>query len=58
MEKLIVKLWKLWYSLQYRLCMVDAYLADNRGDHLARAEWLTKAMEYQREYVMCGRRLV
>jgi hypothetical protein len=55
---MLVKLWKLWYSLQYRMCMVDAYLADGRGDHLARAEWLTKAMEYQREYLMCGRRLV
>lgn len=51
-------LWKLWYSYNYRLCMVNAYLADNRCDHLARAECLTKAMVWQREYVMCGRKLV
>ena len=48
---------KCWCSYNYRMCMVDAYLADNRGDHLARARWLTKAMEWQREYVMCGRTL-
>lgn len=51
-------LWKLWCNYQYRCCMVDAYLADCRGDKFERGEWLCKALDWQREYLMAGRKLV
>jgi hypothetical protein len=51
------KFWRLWCNLNYRLCMVEAYLADNRGERVERGEWLTKAADWQREYIMCGRSL-
>ncbi len=49
---------KFWLSLNYRFCMVEAYLASNRGEVVAAAEWQSKASEWQREYLMCGRGLV
>lgn len=51
-------MWRLWYSLNYRWCMVEAYSASNRGETLVAANWQSKAGEWQREYLMCGRELV
>ena len=50
-------LWKLWYSYNYRWCMVEAYLADNRGEYMTKAQWQSAAMEWQRKYIMAGRTL-
>jgi hypothetical protein len=49
---------RLWYSLNYRHCMVESYLAYNRGEYLTKAQWESAAMEWQRKYLMCGRTLV
>lgn len=51
-------LWKMWFSLNYRHCMVEAYLASNRGESVVASNWQAKASEWQREYVMCGRSLI
>ena len=51
-------LWKCWFSLNYRLCMVEAYLASQRGESVVSSEWQAKASSWEREYQMCGRTLV
>ena len=51
-------LWKLYCSLNYRHCMVEAYLASNRGEYMTKAQWQVAASEWQREYIMAGRTLV
>lgn len=50
--------WRCWYSLNYRHCMVEAYLASNRGEWLTKAQWQSAASEWQRKYLMVGRSLV
>jgi hypothetical protein len=49
---------KLFISMNYRYCMASAYLASQRGDGVATADFLTRASEWEREYLMAGRRLV
>jgi hypothetical protein len=49
---------KCWYSLNYRMCMVEAYFAYNRGEYVTKAHWQAAASEWQRRYLMCGRKLV
>jgi hypothetical protein len=49
---------RLWISLNFRYCMSSAYLAQQRGEMLEAADFLTRASEWEREYLMCGRRLV
>ena len=49
---------KCWYSYNYRWCKVEAYLAYNRGEYVTKAQWESTAMEWQRKYLMCGRKLV
>ena len=51
-------LWKLWFSLNYRYCMSECYMAHNRGDGKAAAEFANRASHWEREYAMCGRKLV
>lgn len=49
---------RCWCSYNYRWCMVEAYLAHNRGEYVTRAQWQSTAMEWQRKYMMVGRTLV
>jgi hypothetical protein len=49
---------KLWLSLNYRYCMAEAYLMSQQGRGPESAYWLGKAMDWQREFLMCGRRMV
>jgi len=49
---------KLWCSLNYRFCMVEAYRASHRGEVLVAADWQSKASDWERDYIMCGRTLV
>ena len=49
---------KCWYSYNYRWCKVEAYLAYHRGEYVTKAQWESTAMEWQRKYLMCGRKLV
>jgi hypothetical protein len=52
------RLVKLWCSMQYRYCMSSAYLASQRGDGVAAADFLCRASDWQREYLMAGRSMV
>ena len=51
-------LMKCWYSLNYRWCMVESYMAYNTGEYLKKAQWQAAAMEWQRKYLMADRKLV
>ena len=48
---------KFWYSLNYRYCKVQEYLASHRGDGEAVGHWNSKAYQWQTKYIMCGRNL-
>jgi hypothetical protein len=48
----------MFYSLNYRMCMVEAYFAYNRGEYVTKAHWQAAASEWQRKYLMVGRKLV
>ena len=48
----------MYCSLNYRMCMVEAYFAYNRGEYVTKAQWQAAASEWQRKYIMCGRKLV
>ena len=45
-------------SLNYRYCMAKAYLLAQQGDMPGVACWQGKALDWQREYLMCGRKMV
>lgn len=49
---------KWWYSLNYRYCMTEAYLASHRGEGAVSADWATTASGWQLKYYMHGRKLV
>jgi len=56
-----MKTWwnKVWCSLNYRYCMSSAYLLSKQGNGLiASADFMSRASEWQREYLMAGRKMV
>jgi len=49
---------KIFCSLNYRFCKVEAYLAENRGELIMAADYASRAMDWNREYLMTGRKMV
>ena len=48
---------KFWYSLNYRYCKVQEYLASHRGDGEAVGHWNSKAYQWETKYLMVGKDL-
>jgi hypothetical protein len=44
---------RIYFSIQYRYCMVNAYLASWRGDGIAVANYKEEARWWKREYKEC-----
>ena len=48
---------RFWISMNYRYRKAEAYLAAQRGDGVAVADFESRASEWEREYMMLGRSL-
>lgn len=55
---MLSQLHKWWYSLNYRYCITEAYLASHRGETVVSADWAEMASSWQLKYLMHGRKLV
>lgn len=57
LQRLILWWLRKWYSVNYRFCMTEAYLASQRGENLMAGEYQTRAAAWELEYWRCGRGL-